>query len=155
MTLIDRRGFLAGAAGAAAGVAGVAWWARAPAAASSSGLSARRGATFRTLVRSLRDAPDGRFGVVGPVAAEERFARWYAAQGATMRAHADAVLDAVGERAVPRYRRLAHGAATCRGPVAAPRSAAVAAAVSLVEVVCEPPLADDERPPVPPLELPP
>jgi hypothetical protein len=152
MASIDRRGFLLAAAASA--VAAAPWWRSVPVAAASPALSVRRAATFRALVRSLHGAPDGRFGVVGAVAAERRFARWYAAQDAAVRAHADAVLDAVGRRSVPGYRRLARGAATCRGPAAAPRSAAVAAAVSLVEGVCEPPPAEDERPLAPPLEHP-
>jgi hypothetical protein len=67
----------------------------------------------------------------------------------------DAVLDAVAEGGrVPAYRRLARGASACRGARAAQRRAALAAAVDLVALVSEPPLAEDERPPAPPLELP-
>jgi hypothetical protein len=154
MSRMDRRGFLVGMAGAASAVAGGAWWGQIPAAAASRALSARRAATFRALAKSLHDAPGGRFGVIGADVARRRFTDWYAYQDATVRSHADAVLDAIDEYPVPGYRRLAHGAAVCDGAASAPRSAAVAAAVDLVAVVCEPPPAEDEQPPAPPLELP-
>jgi hypothetical protein len=154
MPALDRRGFLLAAAGTAWAAVGVAWWPRAPAAAAASpGLSARRAATFRALVGSLRDAADARFGAVSVADAERRLARWYAGEGAPERARVDAVLDALGRRAVPAYAGLARGAAACRTRAAAPRAAALAAAVDLAAVVCEPAPAEDERPPAPPLEL--
>ena len=154
MTVIDRRRFLLGAVGTASAVASVAWWGRLPAVASSPVLSVPRAATFRALATSLHDAPGGRFGAIAAEVAEQRFADWYSSQDATFRSHADAVLDAVGEHPVPAYGRLARGASACHRAASAPRSAAVAAAVDLVAVVSEPPPAEDERPPVPALELP-
>jgi hypothetical protein len=156
MAMVDRRGFLLGAAGAAWGAVGVWRWDWVPAAATAARpvLSARRAATLRALVGSLRAAPDGRFGAVAVAAAERRFGRWYHGQGGEERARADAVLDAVGRRGVPGYGGLARTAAACRTAKSAPRAAALAAAVDLVAVVCEPAPAEDERPPALALELP-
>ena len=139
MAGIDRRRFLlAAATTAGAGLAGGATaWAgpvQAPAQA--------RAATYRALVRALRAAPDGRFRHVDPRAAHRRYARWYAAQPDAIRAHADAVLDALRDAGPPAYAELA-----------APRRsrATVAAAVALACIGCEPPPAADERPDIPTL----
>jgi hypothetical protein len=129
-----------------------AWWPRASVAAAPR-LSARRARTFRTLTRTLRDAPDPRFGAVGSVRAYRRFARWYARQDVATRIRADAILDGVGAHGVPAPGRLARHAAHCSGAAAARRRAALAAAVDLVALVCEPPPAEDERPAAPALGL--
>jgi hypothetical protein len=155
MAMIDRRRFLLGAAGAAWGAVGVWRCGWVPAAtAGSPVLSARRAATLRALVGSLRAAPDGRFGAVSVATAERRFRRWYGGHGAEARARADAVLDAVGRNGVAGYGALARSAASCRTAKSAPPAAALAAAVDLAAAVCEPPLAEDERPPALALELP-
>jgi hypothetical protein len=109
-------------------------------------LHARRAATYRRLVRLLRDAPDGRF-ANRPAAATRTFAAWYARQDATTRAHADAVLDALGRRSHTSYADLAVAAPRGAGPF----DAVVAAAVGLAAIACDPPLAEDERPLTPPL----
>jgi hypothetical protein len=139
MAGIDRRRFLlAAAAATGAGLAsGATAWAgsvRAPAEV--------RAATYRALVRALRAAPDGHFRHADPRAAHRRYARWYAAQPDAIRAHADAVLDALSDAGPPAYAELA-----------APRRgrATVAAAVALACIGCEPPPAADERPDVPTL----
>jgi hypothetical protein len=133
MAGIDRRRFLFVAVATGAGLAsgGSAWAA-----------PDQRAATYRALVRALRAAPDGRFRHADPRAAERRFARWYAAQPATIQAHADAVLDALRTNGTPRYAGLAR-----------PRSdrATMAAAVALACIGCEPPPGADERPDVPTL----
>ena len=156
MRVIDRRAFLLGAAGAAWGAVGLGarrWTGWAAAAAPPAPTpAARRAATLGGLVAALRDGPDGRFGAVSVRVAQRRYARWYAAQGAAERARADAVLDALGRRAVPAYATLARTASSCRSARSAPRAAALAAAVDLAATVCEPPPADDERPPAPALE---
>jgi hypothetical protein len=160
MRVIDRRAFLLGAAGAAWGAVGLGarpWlpWAAAatPATAPRAATpTARRTATLGALVASLRDGPDGRFGAVSVRVAQRRYARWYAAQGEAERARADAVLDALGRRAVPAYTTLARTASSCRSARSAPHAAALAAAVDLAATVCEPPPAEDERPPAPALE---
>jgi hypothetical protein len=157
MRAIDRRAFLLGAAGAAWAVVGLdrgRWMAEAKGATTVRAAAAQRAATLGALVGSLRDGPDGRFGAVSVRAAERRFARWYAAQDAAERARADAVLDAIGRRRVPAYGPLARSAAACRTRRSAPRAAALAAAVDLAAAVCEPPPAEDERPPAIALELP-
>jgi hypothetical protein len=156
MAMIDRRGFLVGAAAIAwsAVAPGRLRWAPATAAASPAP-AARRAATFRALVAALQDAPDGRFGAVPVRMIGPRFARWYAAQDAAERARADDVLDAVGRPSrIARYHALARTAASCRTRRAAGRAAALAAAVDLAAAVCEPPPAEDERPPAPALERP-
>jgi hypothetical protein len=155
MARIDRRGFLLAAATAALGAVGVGRLAPLPAAsAAQPRLSARRAAALRALVGSLRAAPDGRFGAVPVVTVERRFVRWYAAQAADVRARTDAVLDAVAGRGVRRYGVLAREAASCRTAKAARDAAALAAAVDLAAIVCEPPPAEDERPVSAALELP-
>jgi len=155
MVTIDRRGFLLGAVTAAWGVVATGrWWSVPAALAAQPRLSARRTATLRALVGSLRAAPDGRFGAVPVVIAERRFVRWYAAQAADARARADAVLDTVATRGVGRYDALARGAASCRTAKTARDAAALAAAVDLAAIVCEPPPAEDERPATAGLELP-
>lgn len=148
MTAIDRRRFLFDAAAAGAMAIGGCRQGAAALAATQRVLAAPRAATFRAMARSLRDAPDGRFRAVGAVAAQRRFARWYAGQGAAERAHADAVLDLVGRGRVPGYGRLAREAAVCSSAAAATRAAARSAAVDLVTMVTEPPPAEDEHPPV-------
>jgi hypothetical protein len=154
MAVVDRRAFLFGAAGAAWGAVGGWRWGWVPAAAARPVLSARRAATLRALVGSLRAAPDGRFGAVSVATAERRLRRWYGGQGVEARARADAVLDAVGWRGVAGYGGLARTGAGCRTAKSAPRAAALAAAVDLVALVCEPAPAEDERPPALALELP-
>jgi hypothetical protein len=112
MTDIDRRRFLLAAA-SAAGVGltgGTGAWAA----------SARRtrvevhAATYRALVRSLSAAPDGRFRHADPAAAYRHFRRWYLAQPAVVRTHADAVLDKLEADGRPDYTELAFGDAACR-----------------------------------------
>jgi hypothetical protein len=157
MRVIDRRAFLLGAAGAAWGAVGLGarpWLSPAAAAPAAATPAARRAATLGALVAALRDGPDGRFGAVSVRAAQRRYVRWYAAQGAAERARADAALDAVGRPAVPSYATLARTASSCRTARSAAQAAALAAAVALAATVCEPPPAEDERPPVPALELP-
>jgi hypothetical protein len=154
MATISRRGFLLAAAGAAGAVLG----GRRPAWASAAvtdlpGLSPRRAATMRGLVATLRHAPGGRFAAVDARAAEARLTRWYARQDADERRRADAVLDAVEGCSRRGYDALARTAASCRSPRAARRAAALSAAVDLAAVVCEPPPAEDERPPVMALEV--
>jgi hypothetical protein len=147
---ISRRGFLLGTAGAAWIALGGRWSAQA---AAGPGLTARRAATMRALVATLRDAPGERFAAIDARVAEARFARWYARQDADERGRVDAVLDAVEGCGRRGYAALARTAASCRSPRAARRAAAVAAAVDLATVVCEPPPAEDERPPVIALEV--
>jgi hypothetical protein len=139
MAGIDRRRFLfVVAAATGAGLAGgaTAWGGSVRAAAET------RAATYRSLVRALRTAPDGRFRHADPRAAHRRYARWYAAQPDAIQAHADAVLDALSEAGAPAYAELA-----------TPRRgrATVAAAVALACIGCEPPPAADERPDIPTL----
>jgi hypothetical protein len=138
MAGIDRRGFLFAAAAAGAGLAGGASAAAAPARHAADA----RAATYRSLVRALRAAPDGRFRHADPRAAQRRYAGWYAAQSDAIQAHADAVLDALSAAGAPTYAQLA-----------APRRgrATVAAAVALACIGCEPPPGADERPDVPAL----
>ncbi len=153
MATISRRGFLLAAAGAAwAALEGrrPAW--ASPAVAAAPGLSARRAATMRELVATLRHAPGGRFAAVDPRVAQARLTRWYARQDADERRRADAVLDAVEGCGRRGYDALARTAASCRSPRAARRAAALSAALDLAAVVCEPPPAEDERPPVVALE---
>lgn len=142
---VTRRRALAAAAWAAAAVllpagrGGLAWGA--------SGLAPRRAATYRTLVHVLGQGPDPRFRHRRPAAAARDFARWYAGQDASVRAHADAVLDALAAGFTPRYARLVQAAA--------PQDAAVVAtAVALAAVACDPPPDVDERPTVPALGVP-
>lgn len=135
MAGIDRRRFLFVAVATGAGLAsGASAWA-APV------RRQARATTYRALVRTLRAAPDGRFRHADPRTAYRRYARWYAAQPDAIRAHADAVLDALGS---PTYAQLA-----------APHRdrATMAAAVALACIGCEPPLGADERPDVPTLAL--
>jgi hypothetical protein len=156
MAKIDRRGFLLATATAVWGAVGLGRWpSLLPAAvAAQPPLSAPRAAALRALVGSLRAAPDGRFGAIPVRTAERRFVHWYAAQATDARARTDAVLDAIAARGVGRYDALARGVASCRSATAAPHAAALAAAVDLAAIVCEPPPAEDERPPSPALELP-
>jgi hypothetical protein len=145
MTGIDRRRFLLAVAGTAgAGLAGgVGAWA-----APTLTQARARAVTYRALVRSLCGGPDGRFRHVDPAAAYRRYTRWYRAQPAAVRAHADAVLDELKPPGRPSYAELAgrpNGAHDGR------RSAVVAAAVALVCVGCEPPPAEDQRPELPTL----
>jgi hypothetical protein len=140
MAGIDRRRFLFAAVAAGAGMAGASAWAapvRRPA--------ETRASTYRALVRTLRRAPDGRFRHADPRAAHRRYARWYAEQPDAIRSHADAVLDALNAAGQPTYAQLA-----------APRRdrAAMAAAVALACIGCEPAPAEDERPDVPTLPAP-
>jgi hypothetical protein len=145
MTRIDRRRFLLAVAGTAgAGLAGgtSAW------AAPTHAQDQARAATYRALVRSLCAGPDGRFRHVDPATAHRRYRRWYAAQPAAVRAHADAVLDQLTPSGRPGYAELAGRPKFARG---GGRRAAVAAALALVCVGCEPPPAEDERPELPTL----
>jgi len=132
--LIKGGGLLAAAIMAGAGLP-----AAAPAAAPA-GLSARHGAVYERLIRSLQGAPGSGAAHMDAAAATERFARWYAAQDAAIRAHADAVLDeldGLGLRGASRRDGLAalrsagaagHGAPT---EAEAVRCAAVAAGLAL------------------------
>jgi hypothetical protein len=145
MTGIDRRRFLLAVVGTAgAGLAGRvdAWAVPAPPQA--------RAATYRALVRSLRAGPDDRFRHVDPAAAHRRYQRWYGGQPAAVRAHADAVLDELCSPGRPGYAELAGRPKGKRG---GRRGAAVAAALALVCIGCEPPPAEDERPELPTLAL--
>jgi hypothetical protein len=99
-----------------------------------------RASTYRALVRSLRDGPDSRFHAADPIAAHRRFARWYGAQPAVLRRHADAVLDELGMHGPPTAAELA---GWIRGPR---RGGVVATAIGLASIGCQPPLAEDERP---------
>jgi hypothetical protein len=142
---MDRRRFLLAVAGAAgAGLAGGtgAW------AAPKLTRAGARAATYRALVRSLCAGPDGRFRHVDPPAAYRRYRRWYGAQPAAVRAHADAVLDELKPPGRPCYAELAGRPEGARG---GGRGAVVAAALALVCVGCEPPPAEDERPELPTL----
>jgi hypothetical protein len=133
MAGIDRRRFLFAAVATGAGLASGGTALATPV------RKQARAATYRALVHALRTAPDGRFRHADPRAAERRYARWYAAQPDAIRAHADAVLDAIGS---PTYAQLA-----------TPRRdrATMAAAVALACIGCEPPPGADERPDVPTL----
>jgi hypothetical protein len=145
MTGIDRRRFLLAVAGTAgAGLAGGmdAW------AAPTRPEVDARAATYRALLRSLCAGPDGRFRHVDPAAAYRRYRRWYGAQPAAVRAHADAVLDELKPPGRPGYAELAGRPKGARG---GRRSAVTAAALALVCVGCEPPPAEDERPDLPTL----
>ena len=153
MATISRRGFLLGGAGAAWAALGGWRPTRALPAAAAPGLSARRAATMRALVATLRVAPGGRFAAVDARTAQARFTGWYARQDADERRRVDAVLDAVEGCGRRGYDALARTAVSCRSPRAARRAAAVAAAVDLAAVVCEPPPAEDERPAVVALEV--
>jgi hypothetical protein len=135
MIAIDRRELLV-----AAGIAGAAVAGRASARAAAPPRLDGRASAYRALVRSLREAPDGRFRAADPGAAHARFARWYRAQPAVLRRHAAAVLD-----------ELRAGGAPSRGELAGrPRSprrgAVVASAIGLACIGCDPPLGEDERP---------
>jgi hypothetical protein len=148
MTGIDRRRFLLAVVGTAgAGLAGGvdAWAAPAP--------TQARAATYRALVRSLQGGPDGRFRHVDPAAAHRRYERWYGAQPAAVRAHADAVLDALDALGAPGRPGYAELAGQPKGRSGGQRGAVVAAALALVCVGCEPPPAEDERPELPTLAL--
>lgn len=139
---MDRRGFLL----SGVGIVGAAWMGGVPTAAGAAPvLSARRAATFRALLRWLRARPDPRFRTLGVAAAERRFTRWYGRQAAPARGRTDAVLDAIGGDLVS-LPRLARRAVECRSEGEARRAAALAAAVDLVGMVCEPAPAEDERP---------
>jgi hypothetical protein len=153
MATISRRGFLVGTAGAAWIALGGRRSARAVAAAAAPGLSARRAATMRALVATLRHAPGGRFAAVDARDAQARFIRWYARQDADERRRVDAVLDAAEGCGAHGYDALARTAASCRSPRAARRACVLSAAVGLAAVVCEPPPAEDERPPPMALEV--
>ena len=145
MTGIDRRRFLltvAGTAGASLAGGMGAW------AAPTLAQAQARAATYRALVRSLCGGPDGRFRHVDPAAAYRRYRRWYVAQPAAVRAHADGVLDELKPPGRPGYAELA---GRPKGAGGGRRSAVVAAALALVCVGCEPPPAEDERPELPTL----
>jgi hypothetical protein len=145
MTGIDRRRFLLTVAGTAgASLAGGMGARAAPTLAQPQA----RAATYRALVRSLCGGPDGRFRHVDPAAAHRRYRRWYEAQPAAVRAHADGVLDELEPPGRPGYAELAGRPKGARGQG---RKAVVAAALALVCVGCEPPPAEDERPELPTL----
>ena len=105
-------------------------------------LTLRRTATYGRLVATLRTAPTGRFAGLGATAATREFARWYAAQDASIRAHVDAVLDQVRGALPLGYDDFAAAARPEAGADAAP----FAAAVALAAATCAPPPAEDERP---------
>jgi hypothetical protein len=129
--------------------AGVALWSFGPGevAWGTSRLNPVRAATYRRLIGALGRAPDRRFSHRDAEAAVRDFRRWYDGQDATVRAHADAVLDTLASESDLTYARLA-GAATPEG------SAVLAAALGLAAVACDPPPDEDERPTVPALGVP-
>ena len=96
-----------------------------------------RAATYRRLIGAVGRAPDRRFSHRDAEAAVRDFRRWYDGRDATVRAHADAVLDTLACESDLTYARLA-GAATPEG------SAVLAAALGLAAVACDPP-PDDGR----------
>jgi hypothetical protein len=141
---VTRRGALIAAGITAAAALGPRW--TVGAAWGAPVLHPRRAVRYRRLVAALGHAPDGRFRGCRAGRATRDFARWYARQDATVRAHADAVLDALAPAMTAGYARLAHA------PSAGPRaSAVVAAALDLAAITCEPPLTEDERPVTPAL----
>jgi hypothetical protein len=136
---ISRRSFLILAGGLAlARPGGVALAAPAP-----GGLSARRARVYRRLLVAMQAAPDRRWRNRDVARATRAFARWYARQPAATREHVDVVLDRLAADGTPRYRTLA--AAGSGDP---DRAALMAAAVALGATSCDPPLEDDEHPPV-------
>ena len=80
-----------GGAGAAALALAGAVPVAAPAA--TGGLTPRRRAVYRALVRALQASPEAGLGHRGARAATGEFAGWYARQDVAVRGHADAVLD--------------------------------------------------------------
>ena len=74
-------------------------------------------------------------------AAAREFARWYAAQDASVRAHADAVLDGLAAAPVLGSARFAEAA----GPAAGADAALFAAALDLAALTCAPPADEDEH----------
>lgn len=135
--LTRRHALLAGAlaAGAALVPARLAWAARGP--------GPVRSATYARLVATLRRAPDGAYrGARSAAAAAREFARWYAAQDASVRAHADAVLDGLAAAPVLGSARFAEAA----GPAAGADAALFAAALDLAALTCAPPPDEDEHP---------
>ena len=120
-------------------------------------LSARRRQVYRSLLAALQDTAGGEFRHRDAGEASARFAAWYAAQDAAIRAHADAVLDhldALGLRAAGRGRALRDlrgwaGEKASPDRAEAVRSAAVAAAVALAAQATAPPPDDDDAPVVP------
>ena len=100
-------------------------------------------ATYARLVATLRRAPDGGYrGTRSAAAAAREFARWYAAQDASVRAHADAVLDGLAAAPVLGSARFAEAA----GPAAGADAALFAAALDLAALTCAPPADEDEHP---------
>jgi hypothetical protein len=110
------------------------------------GLHPRRAATYRELIGLLGRAPDPRFRRRAGAATRD-FACWYERQEPAVRAHADAVLDALASGPAMKGSRLAR-AATPQG------AAVVAAAMGLAAVSCDPPPDEDERRPAPALGAP-
>jgi hypothetical protein len=144
---LDRRQFLVRAAALLAATAGLGVpGAAVPAPALAAGgaaLTPRRRATYRALLATLREAPDGRFRHRDAAAGARAFADWYAAQPEAARLHADAVLDGVAEQLPMRYAALRDrpGGATPPDDEAR-RRALLVAAVCLVEGPAGP---EDER----------
>jgi hypothetical protein len=110
-----------------------------------SGLHPRRAVAYRRLIRVLGRTCERRYGWRGSAAATRDFARWYGTCDATVRAHVDAVLDAVVIGAPLTPRRL-------QRPASPTAAAQLAAALNLAAVACEPPPDEDERPAVPTLD---
>jgi hypothetical protein len=110
-------------------------------------LSTGRAGAYGRLVATLRDAPDGRFSGLRAAAAAREFATWYAQQDAAIRAHVDAVLDALADAQPLGYDLLAQAALPQAGPDVAP----LAAAVALAAATCAVPPDEDERPVAPAL----
>ena len=138
---LDRRQFIARSALLAASAAGLPRLLRpASAVAAGSGLAPARLATFRKLAEVLSAAPGGRFSHRDAAAAATAFAGVYAASDSTLRAHADAVLDAVAGLLRGAGGPAARVAALRPGPGGgspspeeAHRRAMVLAAIALVE----------------------
>jgi hypothetical protein len=106
-------------------------------AASASRLSSARRTTYRQLVGALGRSPDGRARHKAGALAARDFAEWYGAQPATLRAHADAVLDDLGRWWDGSYAGLTRSAG-------AARTATVASALGLAERTTEPPPLDED-----------
>jgi hypothetical protein len=147
---LDQHGLTRRQALLAAGLAtGVALWPFGPSevVGAAGRLNPVRAATYRRLIGAVGQAPDRRFSHRGAGAAVRGFRRWYDHQDASVRAHADAVLDTLGFESDLTYARLAR-AETPEG------SALLAAAIGLAAVACDPPPDEDERPTIPALGAP-
>jgi hypothetical protein len=134
---MDRRGFLMGALAGGLVLAG----GDGGALAAGPRLSPRRARVYRRLVVALQAAPGSPWRHRDAAGATRSFARWYAGQLPATRAHADAVLDALGAAGPVTYRTLA-----ARGSGDPQGAALTAAAIGLGAIPCDPLLAPGERP---------